>query len=473
METFFIYLIKSSFSLAILYLIYALFFRKETYFHFNRLLLLAIMLISIVLPALPYSIHPVFSSTVFPESEKFAVHGLAQFNLDEVLIRAAGNTLYPDIGISVWLIIFVIYAAGVLFKTIQFLFRLTQIGLLILKSDNITYEGVKIVLTEKTSPAYSFLNRIFINRQLFKNKEALEGIIPHEKTHIHQGHTFDLMFAELVTIFQWFNPFAWLLKKAIKENHEFIADRKVINQFDNTDDYRMLLFNQSNIIKTNTLTHNFSYSLLKRRLKMMKKSKNQSQFILGILFLIFSVSGLFFACSRPEDQQPDIKNQHTVVKINPGEPGGMDSLKAFRDRYNKWPDEIVVVSENGKQQSEKITTTGDQYSVDSKQDTIYTLVKTMPEFPGGMNGLMTYLKDNIRYPEQAKHESIQGKVFVSFVIEEDGSVTQVKVLRGIGGGCDEEAVRVVSNMPRWEPGRNENGEPVRVQYNLPVRYSLK
>ncbi len=103
---------------------------------------------------------------------------------------------------------------------------------------------------------------------------------------------------------------------------------------------------------------------------------------------------------------------------------------------------------------------------------IFTVVESMPEFKGGMQQLYTYLGNNIKYPVMAKESGIQGKVYVTFVVEKDGSITDVKVLRGIGGGCDEEAVRVVQSMPRWSPGK-QRGKPVRVQYNLPVRFTLQ
>jgi protein TonB len=95
----------------------------------------------------------------------------------------------------------------------------------------------------------------------------------------------------------------------------------------------------------------------------------------------------------------------------------------------------------------------------------------MPVFQGGMEQLIKFLSANITYPAMAKQEGVQGRVFVNFVVEADGSVTNVKVLRGIGGGCDEEAVRVVNSMPNWTPGM-QRGEAVRVSFNLPIRFTL-
>jgi periplasmic protein TonB len=103
---------------------------------------------------------------------------------------------------------------------------------------------------------------------------------------------------------------------------------------------------------------------------------------------------------------------------------------------------------------------------------IFMVVESMPEYPGGEAALYTFLAENIKYPQMAKESGIQGRVFVTFVVERDGSVTDVRVLRGIGGGCDEEAIRVVKSMPRWTPGK-QRGKSVRVQYNLPVKFTLQ
>lgn len=105
------------------------------------------------------------------------------------------------------------------------------------------------------------------------------------------------------------------------------------------------------------------------------------------------------------------------------------------------------------------------------ENPVFEVPDTDPEFVGGMEALYKYLAENIHYPKKAKSEGIQGRVFVSFVIEADGSVTNAKVVRSIGGGCDEEALRVVEAMPKWKPGM-QSGKPVRVQFNLPITFKL-
>ena len=108
--------------------------------------------------------------------------------------------------------------------------------------------------------------------------------------------------------------------------------------------------------------------------------------------------------------------------------------------------------------------------VDEKQ--IFVVVESMPTYPGGQAELMRYLHSQIKYPALAKESGISGRVFVSFVIERDGSVTDITILRGIGGGCDEEAIRVVKSMPKWNPG-TQRGQPVRVRFNLPIKFTLQ
>ncbi|GAP42085.1 protein containing TonB family C-terminal domain [Lentimicrobium saccharophilum] len=102
---------------------------------------------------------------------------------------------------------------------------------------------------------------------------------------------------------------------------------------------------------------------------------------------------------------------------------------------------------------------------------IFMVVEDAPSFPGGDEARIRFLQQNIKYPQMARESSIQGTVYVTFVVERDGSVTDVRVLRGIGGGCDEEAIRVIKAMPKWNPGK-QRGKPVRVQFNMPIKFTL-
>ena len=109
---------------------------------------------------------------------------------------------------------------------------------------------------------------------------------------------------------------------------------------------------------------------------------------------------------------------------------------------------------------------------DETETQIFTVVENEPEFPGGMEALYKYLAQNIKYPQLARENNITGKVYVTFVVEKDGSIANPKVLRDIGGGCGAEAIRVVKAMPKWNPGK-QRGKAVRVQFNLPVNFNLR
>ncbi|MEE1221102.1 MAG: energy transducer TonB [Bacteroidales bacterium] len=108
----------------------------------------------------------------------------------------------------------------------------------------------------------------------------------------------------------------------------------------------------------------------------------------------------------------------------------------------------------------------------SDDEAIFFVVEVQPEFPGGMDSMYAFIQKNLIYPEKAKAEGIEGRVFITFTIEKDGSVSNVKILRGIGGGCDEAAKEVVEKMPKWKPG-TQRGKPVRVQFNLPIKFELE
>ena len=105
------------------------------------------------------------------------------------------------------------------------------------------------------------------------------------------------------------------------------------------------------------------------------------------------------------------------------------------------------------------------------EEEVFVVVEEQAEFPGCMDSMYAYIQKNLKYPELAKEKGIEGRVFVSFIIEKDGSISNVKLLRGIGGGCDEASVEMVKNMPKWKPAK-QRGKPVRCQFNLPIKFEL-
>ncbi|MEI8004801.1 MAG: energy transducer TonB [Bacteroidota bacterium] len=134
-----------------------------------------------------------------------------------------------------------------------------------------------------------------------------------------------------------------------------------------------------------------------------------------------------------------------------------------QNKNNEAPSEEVQVEEK------EVKTQVIEQKVEAE---VFLIVEEPPTFPGGEAALYKWLGENLKYPEEAKELGIQGRVFVSFVVEPDGSTSNAVVKRGIGGGCDEEAIRIVKAMPKWGPGK-QRGQPVRVQFNLPIKFTLQ
>jgi bla regulator protein blaR1 len=534
MNTLFIYLIQSTISLSVFYFFFQVVFRHEAYFRFNRYYLLSAMLLSVLLPFANINMNQIiFGYSSLPLIEA-PVHSLVEYTLSEVTIYAQKPETFVGIGalgLSVYGIIGIIYLVGVIISSLFFIMRLFQLSKLFKNTQSFVYDGSKIIFTKSGTPTFSFYKYIFISEDLFKQGKDIDKIIEHEKIHIRHKHTLDLLIAELFVIIQWFNPIVYFLKKTLKENHEFIADYDVVGQYSDVGSYSMLLIDHSNIISTNILTHNFSYSLLKRRLLMIRKTKNPFLFTFKLSWVLLALSIVFYACSGPTSEEivaaVPANNEKigendvfSVVEEMPQYPGGTDELIAYLSSNIVYPEEaknnntqgkvivnfvvnkhgevtnvnvkkgigsgcdeeaVRVVSNMpawvpGKHKGKTVKVNYElpiNFVFDNKvEDEVFVVVEDMPEFPGGTKELINYLSNNIKYPEEAKKNQVQGKVFVSFVVEKNGEVNNVSVLRGIGSGCDKEAVRVVEMMPKWEPG-TQNDKPVRVKYNLPINFKLQ
>ena len=180
------------------------------------------------------------------------------------------------------------------------------------------------------------------------------------------------------------------------------------------------------------------------------RKKSQSLTIRSILAIFIASIFLISSCEWCESDKDTTKDNQTDTETVSG-----DATQA---------------EETGDEASDTETMEGEE-GEDVADDDIFTVVDQMPEYPGGEEALMQYLADNIKYPEQAVKEGIEGQVFVGFIIQPTGNVDHIKVLKGIGGGCDEEAIRVVSEMPNWKPGY-EKGVAVMVEYNVPISFKL-
>jgi TonB family protein len=418
METLMIYILQSGISLMLLYAVYRLFLSSDTFFQTNRIYLIIAVVFSLLVPILPLQI-PLDSSN--PASA---------IMLDTFVVNSSKISPAPSHSFDIFRALTYLYLIGAAVFFLRFLLQIGQIFILIHKFGISRYRDCKIVCTSGDYAPFSFFDLIFINPKNL-SQESLDTIINHERVHIRQGHTIELLLFELLTVVQWFNPVVWLYRKAIKSVHEYLADEGVLTGGCNRVDYQQMLLRQSTGIQINAFTNNFNHSLIKKRIIMMTKTK--STFLARLkLLLAAPVALLLVVAFTASPYLSAIAQTEKPVSIIP-----------------------VTQTPDGNQQ----------------EQATFTVVEKMPTFVGGDEARMKYLQENITYPEEARNEGIEGTVYVSFVVEANGSTSDVRILRGIGGGCDEEAVRVISQMPAWQPGE-QRGEAVRVQFNMPIKFKL-
>ena len=372
--------------------------------------------------------------------------------------------------------IILVYLLGMLFFFVRFVFRLVQVTRLI-RSNPVQKTGnIKFVLLDKAFSPFSFLRYVFINPEQQKDADY-QKIVAHEMEHIRQGHTFDVLLLEILTILQWFNPFIWILKRVIRENHEFLADRAVLESGVSAFLYKQLLLSQA-VGYQLRIVNNFNSSLIKKRIKMISKIKSSKlanlKYAVGALSVVSLI--VIFAC---EQKEADIAE---IQQITPPEKTLSliivdDKLKIEGDQaYLDFVKELL----SGKSKlAIETDSLGDVYLVKSVEQEMYDLnepvflvTDDMPEFPGGEQALKKYISNSVEYPEIAVEKDIQGKVYVTFVVTRFGTVANAKIVRGVDPSLDKEALRVISGLPKWKPAMHQ-GKAVNIQYTVPINFTLQ
>jgi TonB family protein len=418
MNNLFIYLAQSGLNLTLMYAIFWLSLRNAPFFRFNRIYLLGAIVLSVFLPLINLKIH-------VQSSESGYVYLL---NAIVITPGEMAGSVYEKLSFSN--VLWIIYFSGAGFFLFRFILQLLRLGLMIVEFGMIKKNGLNIIITNYENSAFSFFHFIFLGTNN-NSQHQIDKIIAHERVHIQQFHSLDIILLELLTIIQWCNPFIWLYRQTIKSLHEFLADEGVLAQGMNKSDYQKLLFNQTFEVQFYNLTNNFNHSLIKRRFIMMSKVKKNKQLALKVVLILpVSISILLFL---------SISFTPQIIAQDAGKTG------VTKREINK----------------------ADQ----PQEEDVFTVVEKMPEYPGGDDARVKFMVENIKYPEEARKNGVQGTVYVTFIVEKDGKVSNIKIIRGIGGGCDEEAVRVISLMPSWKPGF-QRGKPVRVQFNMPVKFAL-
>ena len=440
MEYWIIYIMKSSICLALLYLPFWRFLRKETFFFFNRYALLGITALSFILPLINI---PEMSPKLV-EVEIMPIH----WENMEVLAYEGQNTERPIDWMSIvgW-----IYATGVLACFIYKMYDLIRLlrfipaGCLWMEKES----GLYIHCHAGKVMPFSWMNHIVISDTDYR--ENGEAILLHEKAHIACGHSWDVMWLAVVEVLQWFNPFVWMLSNDIQDIHEYEADLSVLRQGVDAKNYQRLIIRKAVSSGSYAFANSFNHSSLKKRITMMMKKKSNPWARAKYLYVLPLATVAIAAFARPEVSNE--VNEISSVKVN--------------DLASIVKAEEAKSVENS---SEQMVLNTDSVSP-VKEKVIFQVVEKAPEFPGGMEECMKFLGNSIKYPAEARKNGIQGRVVVTFVITDEGDIKDPVVVKGVDPFLDAEALRVIQMMPKWKPGK-QRGKAVNVKLTLPVSFRL-
>jgi len=427
MEAFIFYLIRASVYLLVFGLGYYLLLARQNARIFNRFYILFSFVISLGLA----SVGRISLDAAFLNVDEYFVSDLPEFmvvgrvgaeNAGSWFQNASYTWLYwiPFVLMGVYLV--------VLFN------RLLNLFLYIRQNPREKLDSMELVLISPHHSPFSFFHWIFIPFNM-KDSEHLQKVLTHEKAHYLLRHSWDVMFMEIARLLFWFHPMYYYLKRDLQTIHEYDADNYALKKYSRAE-YQRALLDFALGAHYLPITNPFNVSTIKKRFIMMNKNQHPKLkvqlfrllLILPFVATVFIVQSCSFATDETDVPSELKTDKASTIEAPPPPP---------------------------------------------PPDPVFTEVEQDPEFPGGVSELMKFLENNLKYPENAKSKGIQGTVFVTFVIEKDGSMSGSSILRGIQNGADldAEALRVINMMPDWKPGK-QRGEAVRVQFNLPIRFVL-
>lgn len=404
------YLWESSICLFLLYSFYLVFLANHTFFGWNRAYILLSMGIVLILPILSFK--AVFANDL-PILTSDLIHLLPEFSIGP----GSGSTLFS---FSVFFQLLIgVYFPGVIIGSLQVTLGLFRICKQIRQtSESYRHHGQTILVSPGFQPS-SFFHYIFLPEYDPADHEH-QLILSHECLHSAYYHTTDSLLFQLFKIVFWFHPMIHRWGSSLFEIHEYQVDHEV-TKTNSKGHYASLLLKLVTADRGKELLNNFNQCQIKKRIIMMGRKKSnlleKSRFLLvipllGLLIAMFSCEGQEYA---------ELMGEAETTQAMGGE--------------------------------------------------VFDVVEDMPFPPGGMDGWNQYLSNNLSYPAQARYMGIEGTVFVEFVVNADGSIRDVEILRGIGTGCDEEALRVIKNSPNWEPGKQKDRK-VNVRIIVPIKFKL-
>ncbi|OCX51528.1 hypothetical protein BEL04_16010 [Mucilaginibacter sp. PPCGB 2223] len=443
------YLVEANLYLAAFYVLYLLFLRRDTHYQLNRAYLLSTSLLAFVIPfiQLGFLQKPVITAPV-------AQISLGSLSQTEVLFAPVTSTTAP----APWTFddyLLLCYSIVALALLIHLCIRVYLLVSLSKKGSRSSNAGFNIIQLHQGSAAFSFFNNLFIDDRLATS----QIILYHEQVHIRQKHSWDIIYFEILKIINWFNPVVYLLIASIKEVHEFIADEATARLENNNDDYTDFLISNAYGITQSSLTNSFfNKNLLKRRITMLYQKKSGKAARLKYLLTIPLVCGLLCVSTLAFTTKTYALVIAPYKMADKVITSGQAKSSAQEDYARGWHTAEAEYKKTHSRQNKA-------------GDPVFTAVEVQPEFPGGEEELKKYLSRNLHYPEKDKANKVQGKVYARFVVEANGSISAVKILKTPSPAMGDEVKRLLKASPKWKPG-TQNGKPVRVEFTVPVDFEL-
>ncbi|WP_299114561.1 M56 family metallopeptidase [uncultured Winogradskyella sp.] len=457
---------------ALFLLVYDLFLKRETFFNYNRLYLMATSVLSLVLPFVKLAelqrittkdmviqLPEVFIGTIVPSDY-------------EVLVAAQSGIIIEQPQTPVWQIVLYI---GIAVAALFFMLKISKLYWLKRVNPKRWKGNVLIVQLIKSSAAFSFFNTIFLGDRISESEKIT--IYKHELVHVKQWHTLDLLVFEILRIAFWFNPLIYIYQNRIKELHEYIADAKAVKQNGKSEYYQSLLnqiFDVNNISFTNTF---FKKSLIKKRIKMLQKSRSKQINLIKYTVLIPVVLSMLIYTSTEVRAQEKNENQETAIS---------KELIKKDDSYRK------IIITNGQSQStlqiDSVVVSPNKPNAITKEiesvEIPFSIIEEVPTTTNCKDLLTNAERKRCMSDFIAKHVNskfnkgiadslkLDGRqrIFVSFKIDKKGLVKDVRA-RASRQELEDEAIRVIKTLPQFIPGR-QKGNLVTVPYSLPIVFQI-
>ncbi|MDE5634414.1 MAG: M56 family metallopeptidase, partial [Muribaculaceae bacterium] len=392
-------------------------------------------------------------------------HGGIEIGVITATIADSAESSSPGL---TWLaVVYLAGAAAALLLTAITAVRLTR---LIRRGRHIRCNGYTVVLTDSPSVSpFSWGRYMVMSEADYCGAHSLIAL--HERAHIERHHWLDLLAGQLVAIFQWYNPAAWLMREELKALHEYQADDAVLRSGADARAYQMLLIKKAVGARFPSLANSLNHSKLKKRITMMYKQKSSTRRrLLRAAALVPALAAAVALFQVPQVARAIGAVSEITLSADAVKADDMP-LKAMPAPDRK----VTIISENNETAGMAVSasqTTKVAVVADNKADIAdepVSVSAVMPEFPGGMQALMNYLSQNLRFPKDA--DCATGRVVVKFVVTKTGKVSDVSILKSVGPEVDAEALRVVNSLPDFIPGKNEDGKTVSVYYALPINFT--